>query len=84
MGPTQARQSADHGKFIVRRVGSLGAQSALNAVFGLVLLASLVRVLLQSDCRSYSSVQATVGIAGAFSSFGLIRRGALPGSLFFS
>lgn len=66
-----AEEGSDRSRNIVRGVGSLTVQRALNAVLGFVLLASLVRFLPQSGYGSYSSVQVTVGIAGVFSEFGL-------------
>jgi O-antigen/teichoic acid export membrane protein len=64
-------QASNRSKTIIRGVGSLTIQSALNAVLGFVLLASLVRFLPQAEYGTYSSVQVTVGIAGVVSSFGL-------------
>jgi O-antigen/teichoic acid export membrane protein len=58
-------------KHIVRGLGSLTVQSTLNAFLGFVLLASLIRFLSSADYGAYSSVQVSVGIAGAVSLTGL-------------
>jgi O-antigen/teichoic acid export membrane protein len=61
----------DRAENIVKGIGFLTLQGLLNAILGLVLLGSLLRLLPSLDYGAYSSLQVTVSIAGAFTVFGL-------------
>lgn len=68
---------------IIRGIGSLSAQSALNSLMSLAFLASLLRLLPPVYYGAYASVQIAVGVASQVSSFGLgasvVRHLSLPG-----
>ncbi len=56
---------------IVSGVGSLTAQSTITTILGFVFVTSLLRLLPPIEYGAYSSVQTSLGIASALSTFGL-------------
>ena len=56
---------------IIRGIGSLTAQSTINTILGFVLITTLLRLLPLIEYGAYSSVQTSLSIAGALSTFGL-------------
>jgi len=56
---------------IIRGIGSLSVQSALNSILGFFLLGSLLRLLPPLAYGAYSALLATLGVGGALATFGL-------------
>ena len=68
----QAPQNgSDRARNIVRGIGAMSVQTAVSALLGFAFLGSLLRYLPTNAYGAYAGLQATLGIATIFATFGL-------------